>query len=811
MPRCPRPGCAGEFEDGYCNLCGHAVSRSAPKWSSAVSSIEHPRGGSASAEGMRCAHPGCEGTVEDGYCTVSGHKALAAEGNGPFAGRTGPAQIVPDSYLQNPGSALSRDTGTARLHFAGSPATSRTAGAAVGGGGGWNRSAGLVAIPSAPYRDPLSAVLTNPEVPEGKRQCAQCGEPVGRTRAGRPGRTEGFCSHCGGAYSFSPKLWAGDLVAGQYEVMGCLAHGGLGWVYLARDKHLFDKWVVLKGLLDSTDESAREAAIAERRFLAEVKHANIVKIHNFVQHENAGYIVMEYVGGESLREVRLRHRQEFGALLPVAQAIAYVLEILPAFAYLHGRRLLYCDFKPDNVIQTEDQLTLIDLGAVRAVDDPLSAVYGTVGYQAPEVPDDGASVTSDLYTVARTLAILCLDIRGFTDEQRFVASLPSVSDEPLFGRYRSFYDFLSKATHMDPGARFQSADEMADQLIGVLRQVLAIDGGHPAPASSLLFSPELGHGTHESSWRNLPIPAVDPADAAAGLLATLSTSGPDQIRAALESAPPSPELVFRRARSWIDEGAFVDAEAELDSPEVRAEGWRVAWWRGVLNLAAGRPKDAEVFLGAVAAELPGELAPKLALAVSFELSSRADPGESVLGAHAVRTTAVDDGREAARYYQLVAATNPGYVSASFGLSRICLDLGDRAGAVEALESIPVTSSAHVGAQVALCRIRCADVAGARPELGDLVSASDVLDSLPLEPSLRLPLVRDLLTQGLALLADGTVRPDTAVFITGTAFDDVDLRSALEITYRSLAKMAPTDEERFTLVDRANAYRPRTLT
>jgi len=70
------------------------------------------------------------------------------------------------------------------------------------------------------------------------------------------------------------------------------------------------------------------AAIAERRFLAEVEHPNIVKIYNFVQHKDAGYIVMEYVGGESLREVRNRHREEFGAPLPLARAIAYILEIL---------------------------------------------------------------------------------------------------------------------------------------------------------------------------------------------------------------------------------------------------------------------------------------------------------------------------------------------------------------------------------------------------------------------------------------------------------------------------------------------------
>ena len=71
--------------------------------------------------------------------------------------------------------------------------------------------------------------------------------------------------------------------------------------------------------------------------------------------------------------------------LPVDQALAYILEVLPAFQYLHDLGLVYCDFKPDNLIQIGDAVKLIDLGGVRRLDDEESAIYGTVGYQAPEV------------------------------------------------------------------------------------------------------------------------------------------------------------------------------------------------------------------------------------------------------------------------------------------------------------------------------------------------------------------------------------------------------------------------------------------
>ena len=178
-----------------------------------------------------------------------------------------------------------------------------------------------------------------------------------------------------------------------------------------------DRWVVLKGLLNAGDPDALAAAIAERQFLAQVEHPLIVEIYNFVTHEGAGYIVMEYVGGTSLKQILKDRMQAANGgrydPLPVDQAIAYVLEVLPAFQYLHDLGLVYCDFKPDNVIQVGDAVKLIDLGGVRRLDDHDSAIYGTVGYQAPEVPQVGPTVASDIYTIGRTLVVLTTEFRGY--------------------------------------------------------------------------------------------------------------------------------------------------------------------------------------------------------------------------------------------------------------------------------------------------------------------------------------------------------------------------------------------------------------
>ncbi len=117
------------------------------------------------------------------------------------------------------------------------------------------------------------------------------------------------------------------------------------------------------------------------------------------------------------------------------------------------------------------------------MDDTTSAIYGTPGYQAPEIGDTGPTIPSDLYTVGRTLAVLCIDARGF--QSTYARSLPAPNDVPLFAEHDSLYRFLVRATAADPDDRFQSADEMAEQLNGVLHEIVATESGVPWPETSI--------------------------------------------------------------------------------------------------------------------------------------------------------------------------------------------------------------------------------------------------------------------------------------------------------------------------------------
>ncbi|WP_329579950.1 serine/threonine-protein kinase PknG [Kitasatospora sp. NBC_01250] len=838
---CVRPDCSGGVidEDGYCTECGLAPQAVPAARAGTGTGAAKTAGAVAAGPGSPCGRPGCSGTIDaDGFCdecglapVTGGSAPVPAPAAGSGGADSSSVRSIPSSRTGSRSmSGRSRSHRSTRTGTRGS--VSVRSSKSTGTSGSRSRlGAGLVTVPPVPRADPAQAVLENPEVPERKRYCSSCERPVGREKNGRPGRPDGFCTNCGTAYSFTPKLRHGDLVGGQYEVLGCLAHGGLGWIYLAVDRRVSDRWVVLKGLLDTGDEDALAVAIAERRFLAEVDHPNIVRIINFVEHPDLGsgsvdgYIVMEYVGGKSLKDIANERRTPDGRRepLPVEQAIAYALEALPALGYLHGRGLVYCDFKIDNVIQSEDSLKIIDMGAVRRFDDD-GPIYGTVGYQAPEIATDGPSPASDLFTVARTLAVLSFDFQGYSTT--WVDELPGPEEVPVFAEYESFYRLLVRATDPDPGRRFSSAEEMADQLTGVLREILALKDGGQRPAPSTLFGPELrvvdtelvtdGEPTAPGRPRlaaldaaaaalALPVPRVDPNDPNSGFLAALMATRPADVLSALQSAPVnSVERRLRELRALTELGRHTDAAqalAELQSDH--ADDWRVVWYRGLSQLtAAGRAAGdtegtaqsralaeaaAEAF-DAIYDAFPGEAAPKLALAVCAELLGR--------------------GEDAAEFYRLVWTCDHSYVSAAFGLARVSLAAGDRAGAVRVLESVPETSSHYTAARVAGIRARLRERSGTEPLGADLAASSTQLTALGLDDRRREELSVEVLHAALGWTLSG--RPGgPEVTVLGHGAVERDLRFALERSYRVLARLAEQPATRIELVEQANRTRPRT--
>jgi serine/threonine-protein kinase PknG len=776
------------------------------------------------SSGSECARPGCPGVVRDGFCDYCGFapsprprasKDLAAPTPEDLASptpadlaRPTPADLARPTPADLAGPTPDVAPDSAR-HGTDSDSTAAdtTAESTTSGQG---RSVAynaleMAGVPLIPYRDPKLAVVPDYQVDKGER-------------------------------SLTPDLRPGELVSGQYEVQGCLTHGGLGWIYLAYDQNV-GHWVVLKGMLDIGHEASHRVPAAERAALAAVNHPNIVKIHNFVRHPASeigkggrttqNYIVMEYVGGRSLKELLDERMHEEGpqAVLPVDYVIAYGIEMLRALDYLHGRGLLYCDLKPANVMQCEQWLTLIDLGAARRMDSTSGQIMWTPGYGAPEVTAGGPpSISSDLYTVGRTMAALSLPIPEFTST--YASSLPARENVPQLMEFESYDRLLRRATHPDPRQRFRDAAEMIEQLYGVLREVVSAPrNAEPWPVPSTLFGQEryavgtenigvdrdqlvLGSLDPASAAAALPVPIKSTTDGAAGL-ADLVEREPEEIVRTLISSPESspetpsessPEAKLVLAGALLDlshhqdEGAGgrrAGAERLLNELAKALPGdWRVAWSRGIAALTGGQWEKAKGIFDDLYTRMPGEAAPKLALAFCCE-----GAGER---------------SEAARRYESVWRTDRGYVSAAFGLARVRLLMGDRAGAVKALDDVSSLSrhygAAQLGAMVVAVRGRPpADLTEA-----DLLAAQQRLEeSRVVDNERRNQLVAELLEAGLEWVRAGyTARPDARLH--GARLTEDELRRKLEATYKALARLAEDADAKHALVAKANAVRSWTL-
>jgi serine/threonine-protein kinase PknG len=451
------------------------------------------------------------------------------------------------------------------------------------------------------------------------------------------------------------------------------------------------------------------------------------------------------------------------------------------------------------VVHSTSGVKLIDLGAVRRINDwDNLTLWGKPGYQDPDITTHGPSVATDLYSVARMMAVLSFPFPGFFDDE----PIPDSDEVELLARHPSYAGLLRRATNPDPHRRFASAADMAEQLEGVLREVRAVQEGRPFPAASTLFGPELRVvGADPDVFPTvdpvaaalaLPDPQVDPTDPHAGLLATISTVSPDETERVLASLPdPSLETQLRVVRARIelrrpDIGADLDALADQQPGD-----WRVDWYRGLNSLVGGDVDAARQHFTAVLDALPGEAAPKLALAVCAARE----------GAHEL----------AAQYFATVWQTDQSYVRAAFGLARARFNLGDIAGTAATLEEVPEGSRYAIPARLCAILARARGYTAGRPPVTDFFTAAEQLNTLELDDQRRERAVAELLETALKWEQTGRPWPhgDTATIpatLLGYPLNQRDLRNGLEIAYRKLARLASTTAEQITYIDKANHYR-----
>jgi serine/threonine-protein kinase len=195
-----------------------------------------------------------------------------------------------------------------------------------------------------------------------------------------------------------------EALSDTYELKDELGAGGMGTVYLARDrKH--DRLIAIKVIHpDLTTGEALPRFEREIRVTAKLQHAHIVPLIDSGLAGGLTYYVSPFIEGESLRQ-RIRRR----GVLPVAEAVRIASDVAEALDYAHGQGIVHRDVKPENILLSGDQAFVADFGLARAMSGgdqatltATGSVVGTPLYISPEqlagLPNIDAR--TDIYSLA---------------------------------------------------------------------------------------------------------------------------------------------------------------------------------------------------------------------------------------------------------------------------------------------------------------------------------------------------------------------------------------------------------------------------
>jgi eukaryotic-like serine/threonine-protein kinase len=271
----------------------------------------------------------------------------------------------------------------------------------------------------------------------------------------------------------------GTLLNGRFRLEEQIGSGGMSTVYRAWDTTL-ERWVAIKLMHRdiSSDPDQLERFRREARAVARLNHPHLVTVIDFGEDDGSPYIVLEFVEGETLKQ-RIKRLGR----LPVAEAVAYAIEIGRALSAAHGARLVHRDVKPQNVlIDREGRAKVTDFGIARSLEvhglTATGRVLGTTDYVAPEQAL-GHEVTeqSDVYSLGVVLYEMLAGEPPFKAESQVAVAMKHVQQPiPDVQHVRpdvsaALAAAVDRATAKELGNRYATADE----LVHDLEQVLAIE------------------------------------------------------------------------------------------------------------------------------------------------------------------------------------------------------------------------------------------------------------------------------------------------------------------------------------------------
>jgi len=256
-----------------------------------------------------------------------------------------------------------------------------------------------------------------------------------------------------------------------YDLIREIGRGGMGVVYLARQRGL-NRDVAVKTLLGATVSRATLARFwAEAEVMAEVKHPNVVRVIELGEHAGRPFMAMEYVAGGSLAD-RLRG----GVKLRPRDAARLVEQTARGVGAAHDLGVVHRDLKPDNVLLDGDAPKVADFGIAKRKAHELTqtnAMMGTPAYMAPEQAESRSKYVgpaADVWSLGVMLYECLAGKRPFDGDSVFDLLAKIATEDPpalrttVGGVPRDLQTVVVKCLTREPELRYATATELADDL-----------------------------------------------------------------------------------------------------------------------------------------------------------------------------------------------------------------------------------------------------------------------------------------------------------------------------------------------------------
>ena len=313
------------------------------------------------------------------------------------------------------------------------------------------------------------------------------------------------------------------MIAERYKVVRELGQGGMGVVYLVEDTDLNEK-IALKMIRPDliANPEAHQRLIDEVRNAHQLLHPNILRIHNLERWNDQPFITMEYIAGQSLRDM-INVRKAEPPLFEITEVVSIVAPLLDALSYAHRKKIIHRDIKPENILVVGDlpdiSIMVVDFGIAKSMSrsnlTQTAQRLGTDYYMSPE-QRRGAAVDqrTDLYSVGMILYEIItgnLYLGRSKMPSELFDGIPASVDEVIEGllqpvpedRYSSASEARAVLLESEVKAREMEKRNRADAIKELLSAGLnALDENRWAEAAGLFEQILIIDSTHDEARKS---------------------------------------------------------------------------------------------------------------------------------------------------------------------------------------------------------------------------------------------------------------------------------------------------------------------